>query len=65
MIDVDKITKKEYIMKHEIIELDHEELESINGGLGPVGAYAIVTGLGALFVASYAIGYQFGKDLAE
>lgn len=52
-------------MSYEIVELNDTEVGSINGGIGPVGAYAIAAGLGALFVASFEAGYEFGKDLAQ
>lgn len=41
-----------------------DEIESVSGGFGPVAAYAIAVGLGTLFVAAYAAGYELGKDLA-
>jgi lactobin A/cerein 7B family class IIb bacteriocin len=52
-------------MEKNIVELSDFEIEEVGGGLGPVGAYAIATALGALFVASFSAGYEFGKDLAS
>ncbi|MDR2833222.1 MAG: class IIb bacteriocin, lactobin A/cerein 7B family [Streptococcaceae bacterium] len=40
-------------------ELKEEELEKINGGFLPL------IPVGALFVASAMLGYNFGKDLAN
>jgi|GEM_PF-5978094 len=43
------------------VELNNDDLYTVNGGFG----WAAGIALGALFVAAYTAGYQWGKDLAS
>lgn len=47
-----------------IYDLSFSEMNSVDGGLGQVAAYAIVTAVAAVAVAAFNAGYQVGKDLA-
>lgn len=44
--------------KHNLRELDHNEVNAVSGGVDPVA-------VGGLVLALFAMGYQIGKDLAE
>lgn len=51
--------------ENQIIALSFDEVEAVSGGLGPVGAYAIACGIGALAISAFQAGYAMGKDLAS